>query len=133
MSIRALADAIEAFMSDGRPMWEIMREREANRGFSPIIPGDAEWLSLADWDKTSVVSINGGEVRLVAIMAARPGSFTRLLASLELLGLTPVVVEPTREFAATLRRRGWCIEHVGTTFEDRETLMRPPRPIREAV
>jgi hypothetical protein len=65
--------------------------------------------------------------RLVLIDALRPGTgaLTRTLAGIKAAGMIPCIIDPTRELAATLTRRGWKSRQHGSTFEDRETRWTP--------
>lgn len=109
------------------PVHEIMRDEERKRGFLPIVPGERSWLSADDWPDHVVVSTNGTVVRIVAIIALRPGqgSFRRLIASIQAAGLTPHVVAPSSEMQATMRRWGWAEHFEGMGF-DREEFWTPP-------
>lgn len=119
-SIGDLASYIANFLdgSAPQPIWEVMREDERSSGFAVVVPGDTAWLSSTDWDETVVVSTDGKDVRLVAILAKRPGNgaFNRLIAGIEACGLRPVIVAPTREMAATCIRRGWTRSFHGHGF-----------------
>lgn len=107
---------------DRQPIWEIMRDDERARGNTIIVPGEVEWLPAEDWDHTIVVSQDGREVRLIAILAKRPGNgaFRRLVESIRKDGLTPVIIAPSPEMAATMRRWKWFRRYVGTGFEQEE-------------
>lgn len=117
-SIEALFEALDA----GQRIEEIMREEERAAGRRVVLPGDEPWLSSDDWHPTVVVSIDKREVRLVAILALRPGSgaFSRTVAGIRSAGLLPVIVEPTREMRATLLRWGWSVRRSGVGFESEE-------------
>lgn len=122
-----IMDAVFATLDSGKPMHEIMRANEREAGFSVVVPGERSWLSADDWHPTVVVSTAGKEVRLVAILANRPGSgaLRRTVKSIMDAGLVPVVVEPTREMRETMRRWKWKVRHVGHGFMDREEQWRP--------
>lgn len=98
-----------------QPIHEIMREDERERGNRVVVPGKVPWLSADDWDPTIVVSLDHKDVRLIAILANSPGngSFRRLVAGIQAEGLTPVVLAPSIELRATLRRWGWRCRYVG--------------------
>lgn len=120
----SLAHLIEKIvLPDFDPAEEIAKS-EAERGFTVYRPGEVGWLPLSEWKSKSVCSVNGIYARLVLIDAVRPGSgaFGRMIVALRLAGLIPCVVDPTIEFAAALKRRGYRGREVGTTFEDRETI-----------
>ena len=97
-------------------------ESETARSFKVIRPGDAPWFRAADWRYESIASIDGIKARLVLLHAFKEGrgALTRTLAGIVKVGLIPTVIDPTRELAATLKRRGWRGRMCGTTFEDRE-------------
>lgn len=120
-----LLDRAAALLSDRRPIYEQMRAQERERGFRVVIPGDERWLSADDWHESNVVSVDGDEVRLVAILAKRPGSFRRLLASLASHGLKPVVVFPVGPIMpAILAHYGWVKREIGSGW-DMEEQWRP--------
>lgn len=102
-------------------------ENEQGRGFKVIRPGDAPWFRATEWRAASVASLNGQQVRLVLIHAFESGrgALTRTLAAIRTSGLNPVIIDPTRELAAALRRRGWKSHVVGSNFDDRETVWKP--------
>lgn len=85
-------DRAVAILADRSPIWLRMRAQEAARGFRVVAPGKEPWLPAEDWAESVVVSVDRDEVRLVAILAKRPGSFRRLLAALNEAKLRPVVV-----------------------------------------
>ncbi|MBR2118482.1 MAG: hypothetical protein IJ935_07390 [Afipia sp.] len=104
-------------------------EGEIARGFKVVRSGDTPWFRAVDWRAASVASIDGGRVRLVLLhsFVSGKGAMTRTLEGIRAEGLKPTVIDPTRELAATLRRRGWRGRSKGTTFDDRETVW-SPRP-----
>lgn len=116
-------------MLDGRDPVGAIVESETSRGFKVIRPGDAPWFRAADWRAASVASINGRYARLVLLHAfvSGRGAMTRTIAAIQEAGLKPVIVDPTPELAATLKRRGWKSRDAGSTFEDMETLWYPRR------
>lgn len=107
---------------DKQHIWEIMRDDERERGNRVVVPGEVDWLPAADWDDTIVVSVSGREVRLIAILARKPGSgaFRRLVGRIQSSGLVPVIIAPSREMAATMRRWNWTRRYVGSGFEQEE-------------
>lgn len=126
MERQELLDRAAALLSDRRPIYEQMRKQERERGFRVVIPGEERWLSADDWHESNVVSLDGGEVRLVAILSRRPGSFKRLLASLASHGLRPVVVCPIGPIMpAMMQRYGWIKRELGSGW-DAEEQWRPP-------
>lgn len=124
MTTQQIVDAIETVMRDGRPMQEIMRDMERKSGYRVVIPGQEPWLSLADWDQTVTVSVDDKRktVRLVAILARNPGNgaLRRTVKAIIEAGLTPCVIEPTREMRATMQRWNWAVRRVGHGFEGEE-------------
>lgn len=102
-------------------------ENETDRGFRVVRPGDAPWFPAGDWKPASVASIDGDTARLVLIDAIRPGTgaLTLCLALIAKHGLSPAIIDPTAELAATLTRRGWEGRRTGATFDTRETVWRP--------
>jgi len=122
----ASAKLREAGVSPGRTL----RSMELLKGHRWVRPGSVPWLPSSDWHDTDVVSLDGDEVRLVAIAAKRPGTgaFRKLIWAIEAAGLSPVVICPIgRIMPAILKKWGWVETKVGTTFEDREEQWRPPR------
>jgi hypothetical protein len=128
MSESALLAELEAILNDPNydPVAAIVAG-EHKRGFLVIRPGDTAWFLASDWRAESVASISGTLVRLVLIDAHKPGTgaFTRTVNGARLAGYTPTVIDPTREFAAMLKRRGWRGKTIGHDFETRETVWRP--------
>ena len=92
-----------------KPIYELLRKGEEHKGHFVIRPGQKDWLPADDWDETSVVSQDGKEVRLVAILAKRSsnGAFKRLLGAIKEAGLKPVVVCPMPDIEIMLRAFGW--------------------------
>lgn len=124
-----LLDRAAALLSDRRPIYEQMREQERERGFRVVIPGEERWLSADDWHESNVVSLDGSEVRLVAILAKRPGSFRRLLGTLASYGLKPVVVCPIGPIMpAIMKHYGWVKRELGSGW-DAEEQWRPPHSV----
>lgn len=124
MTTQQIMDAIEAVMRDGRPMQEIMRDAERKSGYRVVVPGEVSWLSADDWDATVTVSVDDKRktVRLVAILAKSPGNgaFLRTVRAIMDVGLTPCIVEPTREMRATMQRWKWARRRVGHGFDGEE-------------
>lgn len=126
-----LAELLDKMLSGYDPVAAIV-ESETARGFKVVRPGDAPWFRAADWRAASVASINGVYARLVLLHAfeSGKGAMTRTIESIKAAQLIPAVIDPTRELAATLTRRGWKSRHEGSTFEDMETVWRPTRQSR---
>lgn len=123
-----LLDLLNKMMSGYDPVAAIV-EGETARGFKVIRPGDAPWFRAADWRAASVASVNGVHARLVLLHAfeSGKGALTQTIEGIKAAGLIPTVIDPTRELAATLTRRGWKARDEGSTFEDTETVWRPTR------
>lgn len=102
-----------------------LKREERKAGWLTIAPGDVPWMPEEEWDGSSVVSVRGNVVRFILLRAANPGTgaFTRMIEGLLSAGLTPHVIEPTREFAAALRRRGWVRQDVTLGDEEYEIRM----------
>ncbi len=115
MNLAAQFGEILNAMSMGVAIHDLMRSNERKAGYRVVVPGDVPWLSREDWDNTVVVSIDKNRVRLVAILARNPGSgaFRRTIDGIRSAKLIPVVVEPTLEMQATLKRWGWRGRRVG--------------------
>lgn len=122
MTIQQHIDALFAELDGGKKMHEIMRANEVGAGNTVVVPGDVPWLSIADWHPTVVVSVKGRVVRLVAILASRPGNgaFRRTVAGIIAAGLTPAVIEPTHEMRATMKRWKWKCRRAGYGLETEE-------------
>lgn len=115
-------ERIFAAIDTGEGIHGMMRADESVLGRRVVVPGDEPWLSADDWDPTVVVSIDGQQVRLIAILARNPGNsaFRRTVAGIQAAGLTPCVVCPSREMRETLKRWGWRGRHVGDGFGTEE-------------
>lgn len=120
INVGYLAELLERL--DKAPIHEIMRADEQARGNTVVVPGEVDWLPVEDWHETVVVSQADREVRLIAILAKRPGegAFRRLVDAIRRAGLTPVVVAPSLEMRATLRRWGWRQRNVGGGWDQEE-------------
>jgi hypothetical protein len=128
MSETALIRELEAMLTDPNydPVAAIVHA-ERERGFRVVRPGEAWWFRNYDWRPESVASINGATVRLVLIHAwnQSSGAFTGTVDAIIKFGYKPTVIDPTKEFAAMLTRRGWRGRLMGRSFETRETVWRP--------
>lgn len=128
MSEAALLAELEAILNDPNydPLAAIVAD-EKKRGYRVLRPGDVPWFLTDDWDSDSIASVSGTMVRLVLLNAHRPGTgaFTRTVSGMQGAGYKPIVLDPTPEFAAMLKRRGWRGKAVGHDFETRETRWRP--------
>lgn len=132
---RVSAEYLLGLLTSPQPIHELMRDNERKAGFTPLIPGDAPWLPAGDWHDTVVVSTDHRQVRLVAILAKRPGNgaFRRLVAGIVAAGLKPVVVEPTDEMRKTLRRWGWRGRWHGHGFETSEERWTPTKAAKACL
>lgn len=118
-----LGEMLEKLLGGYDPVAFIV-ESETARGFKIVRPGDAPWFRAMDWRLASVASIDGNVARLVLIHAFESGrgALTRTIDGIKQAGLIPVVIDPTRELAATLQKRGWRGSARGSTYETRETV-----------
>lgn len=103
-----LLDLVEKMLAGGDPVALIL-EGERARGFRIIRPGDAPWFRAGDWRPASIASVDGMYARLVLLHAFESdrGAFTRTVEGIRAAHLIPTVIDPTREFAAMLKRRKW--------------------------
>lgn len=126
-SLAALAD-LYRMLSGNTPAWMVLRDAEIERGYWPVPVGSVPWLRAKDWHDHDCVSMNGDEVRIVAIAARHPrrGAFKRLLKSIEAAGLRPVVIAPLDEMQAILTKWGWRHIEVGHDYRTFENQWRPP-------
>lgn len=115
------------------PIHDIMRDDERKAGNEILVPGDVEWLPADDWHETVVVSRRAKEIRLIAILATRPngGAFRRLIHGILDAGLVPVIIAPSLEMQATMRRWGWHRRVAGSGFQQ-EDQWRPRKSWRPA-
>lgn len=109
----------------------LMIESEVAAGRKPVQPGATVPFDFPadDWVSPAVVSIDGDEVRIIAILAQRigGGSFRRLIDNIIAAGLRPVVVEPVGTIMpAIMKRWGWRGRRVGGGWESCVEF-RPPR------
>jgi hypothetical protein len=103
----------------------LMIESEINAGHQPVQPGCVSPFAfpLTDWPFPQVISLDGSEVRLVAIRASNPGSgaLSRLIEAIQDAGLRPVIVAPVGSaMPAILRHWGWRWRVVGRGWEQVE-------------
>jgi hypothetical protein len=110
-----------------KPIHEIMRDEERAKGHTVIIPGDRPWFAAEDWRPTDVVSIDGEEVRIIAIIANNPGSgaFSRMISGIKADGFKPVVLFPFTQMENILSRWGWKGKNVWVSVSDCEEQWRP--------
>lgn len=128
--IERLADHIAGVKSHPLGVAGFMIEDEIAAGRAVMQPGSV-WpfdFPAEDWVFPAVVSHDGREVHIVAILAQEPGkgAFRRLIANIEGAGLSPVVVCPVGQtMPAILKRWRWKRRIVGRGFE-RVDEWRPP-------
>ena len=120
-----LLEQIERALSSAEAMGgmhEVMRAEERKVGRRVVVPGEEPWISADDWDQTCVVSIDGRQVRLIAILARNPGrgSLRRMVEAIISADLKPCIVCPTREMRETLKRWNWRERKVGRGWEQEE-------------
>jgi hypothetical protein len=116
-----LAEALAHILKAGSPS-QAMREDEVAMGFEPIYPGERPWLPAEDWSPRDVVSIRSTTIRIVAILAKRPGTgaFSRLITAIAKAGMTPIVVEPMFDMPNILKRWGWTSQIIGAGSQRQE-------------
>lgn len=120
VSVQYLVDLLTR--SQSKSMAEIMREDEVAAGRRIILPGDTSWLPASDWPHDVVVSQDGREVRIIAIYARQPGqgAFRRMVDGIIAAGLVPVVIAPSQEMRATLKRWHWRCRYAGAGVHEEE-------------
>lgn len=103
-------------IASGLPWEQIMRRNEVREGHKIVMPGDVAWLPKSDWPSHIVISMDGEEVRIVAIIATvrGAGAFKRLVRGIVEAGLKPVVIEPLFDMPSILRKWGWAGKKVET-------------------
>lgn len=114
------------------PSWRALRAMEVMRGHRWVRVGSVPWLPSSDWHEHDCISLDGDEVRLVAIAARKPGTgaFRKLIWAIEAAGLKPVVICPVgRIMPAIMKRWGWVETRAGHNFETWEDQWRPPAPV----
>jgi hypothetical protein len=129
----ALDELLRAMSEPGYdPVKEMLRE-EIALGYVPVPVGSVDWLPLSDWHPRDVVSSDGVEVRIVAIMAREPGTgaFRRLVAGIESAGLRPVIVCPLPGMTEIMGRWGWACVRIGDEVQCRPPIKNKAR--REAL
>lgn len=129
-ALEAKLSEIFAALDSGVPICEMMRSDEEAAGYRVVHPGQAPWLSADDWDASVVVSHNTTHVRLVAILAKRPGNgaLRRTIDGIITAGLIPTIVEPTKDMRETCKRWGWRTRRIGQGFESQEIWYPRQRP-----
>jgi hypothetical protein len=128
--------AVEAALSDDRPIPIVLREAEIASGFE-LARQNGYWLPDKDWHEDTVASLvwqRAGAFRLVLAVARKPGNgaFTRLASRCKRSNCVLIVVDPTKEFAAMLERRGFVGLDIGETFDERERWFVPLARERQA-
>lgn len=116
-----------AVIDSGGCISSLIAAEETKNGYRVVRPGEVSWLPIGDWEPGTICSFTPTRIaRLVLLHARKPGSgaFTRLLNALPAHDLSPSVIEPTREFQATLVRMGWRGKVVNTRA-DREHVWIP--------
>jgi len=106
---------------------EAMTQDEIAKGYTPIKVGEKPWFSKRHWND-GVLSKNGKEVRIIAIIAKQQGrgSFRKMVDGIRRDGLTPVVICPFSQMEAILKKWGWEKTVVGGSFLEREEQWRAP-------
>lgn len=121
--VRRVQQIMEMMDKAGGPgAW--MRARELEQGGVLIKPGSQPWFPAEDWpSENQIVAVRNHEVRLVAVIAAKPrcGAFGRLCRGIVDSDMTPVVIQPImREMVEILERWRWCRCYVRRNGETEE-------------
>ena len=124
-----LADVLASGLRHPLGVAGLLIASEIEAGRTPIQPGyaGAFTISADDWHYPAVVSLDGDEVRLVAILANRPGTgaLRRLIASIQGAGRRPVIIEPVGPtMPRILKRWGW-VRSIRGAGEERMEEWRP--------
>lgn len=101
---------------------------ECEAGHVVVRPGEVRWLPIGYWEPGTVCSITKERTaRLVLLHARKPntGAFTLLVCGLTLAGLSPAVIDPTREFGAALSRLNWRCKTLTRGDRGQERVWRP--------
>ena len=103
-------------------MTDFLRQIERSNGYEVIVPGERPWLSSADWDRDIVVSLDEKEVRLVTLLAKKPGNgaLRRTVDGIIEDGLVPVICAPLDHMEHILKRWRWKCKISGTGFHLKE-------------
>ena len=122
-----------AVLDNGGCISGVIAGNETMAGHQVIRPGEAAWLPIGDWELGTVCSVTKDRTaRLVLLHARKPntGAFTLLLQTLLYAGLSPAVIEPTREFGDTLSRRNWRGKILNRGDQGQERVWRPREGLR---
>jgi len=125
-----------AVIDNGGCISDVIAGNEENAGHQVVRPGEAKWLPLGDWEPGTVCSITKDRTaRLVLLHACKPntGAFTLLLQGLLYVGLSPAVIEPTREFGDALRRHDWRCKTFNRGDRGQERVWRPREDLRIVI
>lgn len=126
MNRSALLDRIADVIATGRAhplgVAGIMIDAETAAGRTVVPVGSVTPFAVPveDWVAPTVIAVDGGEVRIIAILAKCQGNgaFRRLVESIQAAGLSPVVVEPVGlVMPAILKHWGWTGRTIGRGFE----------------
>jgi hypothetical protein len=107
--IERIADTLAGAARHPLGVAGLMIQDEIKAGRAVMQPGSVwpfEFIE-ADWHFPAVVSHDGREVRIVAILALHPGNgaFRRLVDNITGAGLAPVVVEPVGVVMPAIMKR----------------------------
>lgn len=117
-----IADVIGGAVRHPLGVTGMMLDDEIKAGRRPVQPGSEAPFDFPadDWVSPCVVSVEGQEVRLVAILAKYPGNgaLRRLVANIRSAGLEPVVVAPVGQaMPAILAHWGWKGQVIGSGWD----------------
>ena len=128
LSFDEVAETFRQCMEDGPAT--VIRRGEIEKGYRVLKPGDYSWYRERDWEGESVISQDGKNIRIVAIIAARRGrgTFSRLITEICRSGLRPVVVTPLMDMEDILVRWNWAAVISGGSYTDLEAQWFPMRP-----
>ena len=118
---RVIAECF-AVIAKGGSVADLIARNEISAGFRVVRPGEVAWLPIGDWEPGTCCSVTESGIARLVLLHAREsgkGAFARLLVGIDDAGLIPHVIEPTREFAAALKRNGWR-ERLVNTKDGRE-------------
>lgn len=134
MSAIDTIEQVFARLDAGMTIPQMIRADEVAAGHRVVLPGEEPWFNADEWSPDCAVSIDRRRVRLILIVAKRPGTgaFPRLVARILASGLKPMVLAPTREFQNTLIRMGWRRKDFGYGLNHEER-WEPATPARRNI
>ena len=122
MTPRQLGRALRKILDHPAGAGGLLRDGEIQLGarLLPVGTTDPILLPVDDWDPGTIVSALENEIRLVALLARRPGTgaMRRLVEAIKARGLVPVVVAPMGStMPAIMRHWGWRKTIVGPAHD----------------